>query len=621
MRIPRRIVLVVLVIGQLTAGPAFAQGPTPEPTATSIPAQPTASPPPATATVPPGPPTAMATATVAATTLPPTAVTATADATSATSPPQDERPFIVVVGYDTNPSQPRPGATFQLALYLSNEGDADARNVQVGLASDTFLPASQGSVLFEDKIRDGEDETLGTDMVVSETATPGVHSLALDLRYEDRDGNVFTDRATIGIEVAAGGTRRPLVVVSAVHMPSRVAPGIPFTLGLDLVNNGAQEAKNVLVAPAAGPLAFQGGGGSVPVNIPPGGGANIALRLVAASPSQPGAASQILDLRYDGPDGTPYVGTHVVGLVITGGAATDPLPMVVGYRAGSRLGLHPGQVFELVLEITNVGVADALRTVLALGGGAPPTASGGASGAVSGGSSGAALGVFAPLETSNVRYLGRLPAGDSTALTQRMVVDGAAKPGPYVLELTFNYVDGNGQALSNTEVISLIVTRPVSLGITALSAITTTLASQPLPFPVEVLNQGGSTVNVTTMEVIGSAGVSVADGSRFVGELDSGASDILEPVITASETGPAELTVAVHYLDDLNNEQTVTETFTLTVEAASDLPQNEEEDGVPAEGNLFVRILKGFLGLGASPPLPPPSAITMPVSGEGLDGP
>lgn len=620
--VPHRLPLLALLLTTclVIPRPAFGQAPTPEPTATSAPtAVATATPLPATATPSTIPPLATTTAqpTASGTTVP--GASPTASATTTAAPVLDARPFLVVVGYGAQPNRPAPGATFRLELHLSNEGDADARNVQLGLTSETFLPAGQGSVLFEDKIRDGEDETMGADLVVSQTAAPGVHVLSLDLRYEDRDGNVFTDRATVGIEVASGGTRRPLVVVAAVHMPSRVAPGIPFTLGLDLVNNGGLEARNVLVSPATGPLAFHGGGGSTPLAIPPSGGVRLDLRLVAASPSQPGAAAQTLDLRYDGPDGVSYAGTHVVGLVITGGAATDPLPMVVGYRAGNRLGLHPGQEFELELDIANVGVADALRTVLALGGGVAPRASGGTAGGAGGGSSGSSLGVFAPLETSNVRYLGRVGAGETTSLVQRMVVDGAAKPGPYVLELTFSYVDLNGQALSNTEVISLVVSRQVVLAIAALTEVTSLTAGRPEPFPVEVLNQGGSTVKVTTIEMTGSAGVRVQEGTRYVGELDSGASDALEPLVTAGEAGPAELTVSVRYLDDLNNEQVVNKVFSLIVDEAPAGTAVEGGAAPAASGNLLLRILKGFLGLGASPPLPPPSAIDVSASDEALD--
>jgi hypothetical protein len=541
----------------------------------------------------------------------PTAPAGTAPASPV--PERDERPFLVLTGSSADPGQPAAGTSFQLDLDVANQGDADAHNVQLALSSDAFVAIGSGSTLYQDKIPDGDDETMGTRLTVTDTATPGVHSITVDMRYEDRDGKVFTDRATVGVDVAAS-VQQPVIVVQAVRMPSRVAPGIPFTIALDLANTGSQPATNVVVAPAAGPLALQGGGGSAPVYIPAGGLATVSLRVAAASPEAPGAVSQTLDIRYNGPTGAAFATTHVVGVVITGGAGTDPLPMVTGYRAGDQLGLHPGQVFELVLDVTNVGVADAFRTMMALGGGTAPTAASGTAAATSGSS----LGVFAPLDTSNMRYLGHLPAGGTTTVTQRLIVDGAAKPGPYVLEIAMTYVDAKGTTLSNTEVISLVVTRPVDLALTATSPVTTTVAGESLPYPVEVLNRGANTVNVKEVTVAGPDSVEITDGSRYVGPLDAGASDTLEPVLTPGKEGPLAIEITAHYLDDLNNDQVVTQTYTLTVTAAA--PETAAPaSGTPGEGNLFIRVLKGFLGLGASPPLAvtEPGRIEVPGGGQG----
>lgn len=560
-------------------------------------AQQTDTPPPPSDTATPEPTRTATSLPTASVTSGPTASPTKVATTESTAPVK--RPAVVITGYNANPSQPGPGNGFSLDLYLANQGRSDARDVQLSLTSETFLPAGTGSVLFVDRIKDGDDATVSTSLVVVQTATVGAHPLAIAIRYVDGDGNSYSEEATISIEVATGNIRKPQVVVSAVRMPGRVAPGIPFTLSMDLANTGGMDARNVLVSPAAGPLAFQGGGLSTPVFIPAGGVAAVSLRLVAASPSEPGAASQTLDIRYDGMDGERFTATQVVGVVITGGAATDPLPMVTSYSAGQGLSLYPGQVFELSLEVTNVGVADALRTMLVFGGGSAPSTSGGTGSGGTGGSSGTSLGVFAPLETSNVRFLDRVAAGTSTQVTQRLVVDGAAKPGSYTLDVSFNYVDANGEALSNTEVISLLVSRRVALGITAMNPVTNTLAGEPLLFPIEVLNQGGDTVNVTEVSVTGAANASVANGSRFVGQLDSGASDTVEAEITADEAGEAELLVTVRYLDDLNNEQVITKTLTLAVDEAPAMPDGAERPP-SEEGNLFLRLIKGFLGLGAS---------------------
>ena len=57
--------------------------------------------------------------------------------------------------------------------------------------------------------------------------------------------------------------------------------------------------------------------------------------------------------------------------------------------------------------------------------------------------------------------------------------------------------------------------------------------------------------------------------------------------------------MAVHYLDDLNNEQVITKTLKLAVDDAPPLPE-ASAGGRATEGNIFLRLIKGFLGLGAS---------------------
>jgi hypothetical protein len=94
-----------------------------------------------------------------------------------------------------------------------------------------------------------------TQLTVVREASRGPHPIQIALRYQDGEGNVYTDESAISIEVAPGSILRPQVVVAAVRMPSRVAPGIPFQMGLDLANTGGQDARNVLVSPAEGPLA------------------------------------------------------------------------------------------------------------------------------------------------------------------------------------------------------------------------------------------------------------------------------------------------------------------------------------------------------------------------------
>jgi hypothetical protein len=514
----------------------------------------------------------------------------------------EERPIIVLVSSGVNPGQPVPNATFQLTLDVKNVGEHLAENVTLSLSSDTFLAVNPGTLLFKNSIDEGDSSSFEVTLQVAAGATPGVHPLAVAMRWDDSYGGTYTDQSSLGIEVGNAGVQRPVVVVSSARLPGRVAPGVPFNLVLNLQNTGGREALNVVIVPTSGPLTLQGTGGSAPVTIPPGGTTTVSLRVMASTVPEPGATAETLELRYDGPDGQRYTETQSVGLIVTGNAAFQPLPIVAGYRA-IPAELHPGEVFELQLEVLNVGVSAALRTIMALGGGGAPAAS--SSGTTSGGTS---LGVFAPLDTSNVRFLGQLPVGQPVDVTQRLAVDGAAKPGTYVLEVAFSYIDADGAALQTSEFISLLVSRRVMLSINPIGVVTSTVVGEPVPFSVELINAGGATVNVTTAEASGGRSLEVVDGRRYVGPLDSGGADTLDATLVPKAPGEAQVTVAVSYLDDFNREQVITDTFDILIEAAPARPL-DEEPAEPDDGNLVLRILRGLLGLGASPPSAAPAPI------------
>ena len=520
---------------------------------------------------------------------------------------REERPIVVISGYEVDPQRPAPDQTFHLKLTVANEGEHDAENIQISLGGDSFIPASGGD-LFINQLQDGDDTTAEADLSVATGVEPGTHPLSLSLRWDDSYGGSYTDQQSISIEVGGPGTRRPLLVVASSKVPGRVAPGVPFTMVLDLLNSGGSEARNVVVVPTGGPLALQGAGGSPPATIGPGGRQTLTLRVQAGQVAEPGAVSQMLELRYDDPNGERYTDQVTVGLAVTDDAAYGPLPMVAAYAVEPGE-LHPGQVFELVLQITNVGVADALRTRLAIGGGTSGAAGSGAAAVAS------SAGAFAPVATSNVRFLDRLKVDEMREVRQKMVVDGNAKPGNYTLSMGFVYFDADGKAQESSEVVSLLVTRPVVLQINAIGLVESTFVGDIIPLNLEILNAGLATVNGINVDVKVGGLLAVLEGvPHFVGSLDAGSPDTLEVQLEAKKAGSAEATVVVDYLDDQSRPQRAEKTFTFKVEEAPE-PSAEASRPEPVEGNWFVRLVKGFLGLGASPGF----AVPAPSMDEGGD--
>lgn len=570
----------------------------------------TETPPGATSTLPPTetPFVATPTRTPAPSATPTATPTATTAAPSATPGPtatativrraSDDKPVLALDKVKAEPSRPAPGQAFDLEIEVRNLGRARAHNVHVSLASESFLAEGRSSGIWKDGIAPDEERDFDTRLRAVATLRAGTYPVAVTLAWEDDEGNPYTVDASFGIDVGDGVAARPLVSIRASRLPGRVAPGAPFAAAFTLANVGGREARNVVLVPGGGgPLALHGGGEVAPIVLAPGAEAEVALRLVAAEQAVPGAVSQPIELRYDDPDGQRYTETQPIGVTVVGDAAFGPLPMVAGYRGGDAL--SPGDVFELALDVVNAGRQDALRTVLAFGGGdtlLPDSSS----------STSTSLGPFAPLGRGNRVFLDRLAVGETRTIRQRMVVDGAAKPGVYTLDLSFSYADADGRLEVASDVVTLLVSRRALLEINPLDAITDTVVGQPVPFAVEIINAGTAAVNVGAVELTGDGALRVEAAPRFIGALDAGAADVVDAqVVPERAADEAHVTVRVHYLDDFNQERTLERAISFRVADAPEPVVVDDEAATVGRRPLLLRILRGLLGLGASQPAAP----------------
>ncbi len=587
-----------------------------EPPAATAPAQPqqaSATPPATARPASPAPSAPAATPTAGASAAAPATATATADPKDEPQAlPREERPIIVLERFAVEPENPAPGQTFRLELKLRNRGEHLAENVQVSLSSPAFLPAGEGSVLFANTIDEGDSEDLDTELRVAVDAKGGSQPLTLGLRWDDSWGGNYSDETSIGITVAGGGSGRPVLAVTGTRLPKRVLPGVPFSLQLDLLNTGGKEARAVTLAPTAGPLALVGGASGL-LNIAPGASATVTVQVVSAEVQSPGATSQTVELRYSSPEGEAFTDPVPLGISVSGDAATGPVPFVDAFRVlpidgrASSGQVHPGETFDLELDLRNVGRGDALQTRLILGAG------GGGAGAGAGAGTGAgaaSLGVFAPVGTSNVRFLDTLGAGQTRTERFRLVADGAAKPGAYTLELGFSYVDADGVAASDSATISLLVSRRLNLVINPVQVLTSTLVGQPMSFVVDIVNQGSSTTNLGNAEILVDGHFALgANPPQYVGQLDAAGFYTLQAELTPVKAGKSEVTVRLHFQDDFNQEQTLERVFEVLVEE-NEVPEADPETLKPRlePGSTVLRVLKGLLGLGASPRLVFPEA-------------
>lgn len=499
-------------------------------------------------------------------------------------PPPPGRPILTIRNFSVQPARVYAGSEFVVTVEIYNNGSRGAENTLVAFPGGTFLPVGQAGHPL------GLLHINATAVVTQTMRAPanlasGVYNLQVNLSANDFEGNHYEYPQTVPVEVIGGGAGRPqLVIESAQTEPPVLGPGERFTLTLQIANRGERTAMRVVVGPASAETAVPAEGSNLVAvdRVAPGRAVTVSLPLVLGAVKQGGRIGLDLALSYGDSSGATYSDRQSVGLEVSTSLADRPQLLIAAARTDPSP-VAPGDLFTLTLEVRNVGGGDAYRLLLTLGG-----------------EGGKDLGPFAPQGTGNVLFVSQVQAGGSIALAVPLVVDGAAEARAYGIPVLLAYEDSRGNGRSDVQRISLIVQHRPILRIGFYQPVAGATVGASFPLPVEVINLGKTTVNVTTLELT-SEDLEIQNGSLYVGPLDGGTSASLEATATAAKPGTAEVVVHVHYLDSLNQLREITQT--LTVEVAPAPEPSSQEPEKPAERGGFweglLRFLRGLLGLGS----------------------
>ncbi len=503
-----------------------------------------------------------------------------------TTPPG--QPNLTILNYRTEPARPVAGREFLVTVEIYNNGSRAGENTLVTFPGGTFVPLGQtGHQLWQLHIN--HTAVVTQRMRVPSDLASGTYNLQVHLSANDYEGHHYEFPDAIAVEVAGVGHGRPqLVIERATTEPAVLGPGDAFSLTLTLANRGSRTATQPSLGLASSELAVPRGGSNVVAldALTIGRCATVTLPLVLGEVEEAGRRNLGIALTYSDYDGGSYTDQQSVGLEVRTALENRPQLIIDGYQTRPDA-LAPGDAFTLTLELTNVGGGGAQRLMLTLGGEGQATN----------------LGPFAPLQSSNVKFIPRLAAGATTAVEQRLAVDGSAGPGSYSLPVALAFDDARGTRHTDSQLISLMVRQRPHFQIRFYRPIPTTTVGIPFPLPVEVTNIGRSMVNVSTLELT-SEQLTIEDGSLYVGPLDGGTSASLEATAVGRTGGTAAVVVRVHYLDDFEQPQVVTETLTVELEqpaAPTPAPTGEAPPRQPRGGLLRTlgRILRGLLGLGS----------------------
>jgi hypothetical protein len=231
---------------------------------------------------------------------------------------------LLVVSCQTAPEHIQPGQSFELRIGIQNLGKADANEVMVRPAGNgSFMMNSGQTMLLAGQIPAGTQTEITLPMLAGAQLTPGIYSLDIDVHYRSAAGeNSITQAVNLGVQTSLG--KKPKLIITGYRTePEQINPGTAFDLYLELVNTGADDARQaaVMLGGENGlelkPFSPVGSGNVkfIPA-LAPGELTEISFKLMADGSSDARAFNLPVALAFNGPDKSQYTDMQVVSLMV-----------------------------------------------------------------------------------------------------------------------------------------------------------------------------------------------------------------------------------------------------------------------------------------------------------------
>lgn len=420
--------------------------------------------------------------------------------------------------------------------------------------------------------------------------------------------------------VTSQPTGRPLVYLAGYSTDKgTLKQGDSFTLKMDVRNKGNLDAKNVVFTFTSETfLPLQTGGVKTLVDISTteAEGVNQPFMVNAAIKDAP--ATIAVAVTYSDVNGASYTESFTITLYVSPDPTKAPFygtprpsatptailrpQLVVGAYNTDVDPLQPGSIFQLELNIRNLGNADARGVTMVLGGGVVSSDTGTPQPGTQGSSSD--LTTFAPLGSSNLVFLGDLSATKEIKSSQKLIVNVSANPGAYTFKISFVYNDPGGVRYVDDQVITLLVYKLPQVEVSFYQDPGVFFAGQMSPLPLQVTNLGRSSTVLGNLKV-SAENADISNGTAMVGPLEAGGYFTLDSSLMPYQAGPLELKFTINYTDDFNQPRVIEQTLSVDVQEMPivETPEGGIPEEIPTAPETFLskvgRFFKGLFGLGS----------------------
>lgn len=557
------------------------------------------------------------------------------------------RPFIIIQSYYTSPAPIQPSQEFELKMILSNSGQSTAHNLVVHFSgSGDALPVRNGGVHTISSLGPGSVTEISQQMLAGQYIGTTA-STPVQISYNDEKEVDFTQSYTLafaGVPAVATMTvmpqptqyGRPFVAVENYQTGlGLLLPAQTFTLTFDVTNTGQLPALNLSVTfDGSDFIPVQSIGTFNIPTLPPRGSSHISQpMLVNKDYGAKSVISTVIKVNYNDDTGKVFEEKYTVSFptinttatatpTITPTLTARPDLLIMAYMSDIEM-LRPGDIFNLDIQVVNLGSVMAHSVNMILGATSATTSTT----PVADANTGTDTSTFAPVNSASRKFLGDIPVNGTVMSRQKMIVNVGSQAGARPLQVSFSYTDGQGNPQTDYQTITMLVYSQINVDIGFSGAIPPPLlVGEPAPVSLQITNLGKANI------ILGSITVSAEDAeientTGIVGPVDSGGYFTADVRITANKAGPLKLNVKIAYQDDFGKNRYLTRDLLLDVkESPTPMPMPEMPSQAPEGGfwEQIVRFLRGLFGIENAPAQPetmPVEPEAAPSSGGGGGGP
>lgn len=504
----------------------------------------------------------------------------------------DAQPSLTVSRTDIIPSnQVKAGDNFTVGFEFTNAGTAPVKNVVVSLnnLSETKVGVTRGlssqTIL---NIPAGGREYVDFELTTSKDTPAGNHEIPMSWKVSGEEGN--GGEGSFFIFVSKGANADSTLVLENVSGPAgTLYRGNTFNVNFDVKNQGTEDAKNVLVKTEtenpAGVASRTVSQKVIPV-IKPGQSESFSFEYLVGPSAETQNYPVKITVSYED-DSTgeekktveQYVGAFVKAPdddTDDDSPKSTPKLIIDKYSFDPTL-VPAGSTFDMTLSFFNTNQAKTVKNIKIF---LTSTESTDADSNTSGSS------VFTPVDSSNTFYIDSIPPKGRVEKTISMytVPDASAKT--YEITANFEYEDGENNPYTATELIGVPVIQESKLEVGEISMPTTAFVGEPIDLMVDFFNTGKVTLYNTMVKATGDF---TGDNlNYYLGNFESGASDMFNAIIYPNEPGEMEGKLVFTYEDSTGEEKVEEREFSIMVEDAPAYEDGEYEDGYPGGGDESI---------------------------------